>query len=117
LIPHSILRSIRSEPGSIGIIPSLSFSFGSRKRLRLIQPRLAVPCIVEDERPNPVAVGGLDREYVLRLDDRVAHPVGAKPEAVAKVRVLELGQHGLGAVHVEAEQVLDPVVRVDAAAR
>ena len=32
-------------------------------------------------------------------------------------RVLELGQDAVGAVHVETEQVLDPVIRVGAAAR
>jgi hypothetical protein len=41
---------------------------------------------------------------VHRLDQREAHPVAAVAEAVADLRVLIVGQHMVGAVHVEAEQ-------------
>ena len=37
LIPSSILRSITSEPGSIGSIPMRAISVGSRNRLRLMR--------------------------------------------------------------------------------
>ena len=80
------------------------------------QPRLPV-LFLEDERPGPVAVGGADREHVFGLHDRVAHPVGGEAEAVSDLGALELGHDQVAAVHVQAEQVLDPVVGVGAATR
>jgi hypothetical protein len=68
LIPSSILRSMTSEPGSIGIIPILSFSWGSRKRLR---PRSAVQ-LFQHERPDPVPVRGLGRQPLAGADPRAA---------------------------------------------
>ena len=116
LIPCSILRSITSEAGSIGSMPSRAASVGRRKRLRLIS-RVAAVALLEHERPDPVAVLGAPGEHVLGLDALDPHPVGAVADRVADLRVLELGQDAVDAVHVEAEQVLDPVVRVGAAAR
>jgi hypothetical protein len=92
-----------SELGSIGIISILSLSLGSRKRLRLIS-RVPPACSCSTNVQDPVAVGGLRRENVHRLDQREAHPVAAVAEAVADLRVLIVGQHMVGAVHVEAEQ-------------
>jgi len=54
---------------------------------------------------------------VLGLDPLESHPVRAKAEHVANLWVLKLRQDAVDAVHVEAEQVLNPVVGVGAAAR
>jgi hypothetical protein len=45
------------------------------------------------------------------------HPIRAVANRVAYPGMLELGEDAIGAVHIEAEQVLDPVVRIGAAAR
>jgi hypothetical protein len=54
---------------------------------------------------------------MLGLDNPEAHLVVAIAETVTDLRVLVVGQDAVGAVHVQAEQVLDPVVGVGAAAR
>jgi hypothetical protein len=54
---------------------------------------------------------------VLVLDSLEPHPVRAVAERFADLGVLELGENAVDAVHVEAEQVVDPVVGVGAAAR
>ncbi len=105
-----------SEPGSIGSMPMRAASVGRRKRLRLIS--LVVPSrLFENERPNPVAVLGAPSKHVLGLDALDPHSVRAKPDRVSDLGLLELRQDAVDAVHVEAEQVLDPVVGVGAAAR
>ena len=54
---------------------------------------------------------------MMQLDAFEAHAVLAVAERVADLRVLVFGQHTVGAVHVEPEHVLDPVVGVRTAAR
>ena len=78
------------------------------------QPRLAAT-LIEDEGPHPVSVLRAPRENMLGLDPLNSHSVRAKADRVAHVGVLELRQHTIDTVHVESEQVLDPVVRVGAA--
>ena len=73
--------------------------------------------LVEYEAPDPVAVFGACCQHVLRFDAFEAHAVLAVAEGVTDLRMLVLGQYSVGTVHVEAEQVLDPVVGVGAAAR
>jgi glyceraldehyde 3-phosphate dehydrogenase len=51
------------------------------------------------------------------LDPLEPHPVRAEPDRVAHVRMLELGEDAVDAVHAEAEEVLDPVIGLGAAAR
>ena len=105
-----------SDAGSIGTIPTFAASEGSRKRLRLIN-RVSSVVLVEHEAPDPVAVFGTGREHAAGLDAFEAHAVRAVAERVADLRMLVLGQDAVRAVHVQAEQVLDPVVGVGAAAR
>jgi hypothetical protein len=54
---------------------------------------------------------------VLGLNPLQAHHIRAEADRVADVRVLKLGEDIVCAVHVQTEQVLDPVVGVSAAAR
>ena len=79
------------------------------------QPGPAV-ALGEHERPHPVAVLGAPRQHALGLDALDPHPVRAEPHHVADDGVLEFRHHMVGAVHVEPQQVLDPVVGVGAAA-
>jgi len=51
------------------------------------------------------------------LDPFEAHPIRAKANRVPDLGMLELHQDAVGAVNVEAEQVLDPVVGVRTASR
>jgi hypothetical protein len=81
------------------------------------QPRAAVIVFVQHERPDPVAVLGAPGEHVSGLEAFEAHSVRAVPDRFADLGMLVLRQDVVGAVHVEAEQVLDPVVGVGAAAR
>ena len=78
------------------------------------------PAVLGDERkdPHPVPVGEPDHERPLRVADLDLQdrPAGAKRHLVAHLEVLELREDLTGAVHIEAEQVLDPVVGVRAAA-
>jgi hypothetical protein len=57
------------------------------------------------------------REHALGLEPLEPHHVRPVADGVADLRVLEVLEDAVGAVHAEAEQVLDPVVRVRAAAR
>jgi hypothetical protein len=68
------------------------------------------PTLLEDACPDPSAISRTDCEHALRIDDCVRHAVGTEPESVAELRMLELRPDPFGAVHVETEQVLDPVV-------
>ena len=72
--------------------------------------------LAEDEAPYPVAVLGAGCEYVLRLDSFEAHAVRAVSEGISDLRMLVFAEYLVCAVHVESEQVLDPVVGVRAAA-
>ena len=72
---------------------------------------------VQQEGPDPVAVLRAPGEDTLGLDSLEAHSVRSVADRVADLRVLELRKDSVDAVHVEAEQVLDPVIRVRAAAR
>ena len=56
------------------------------------QARRAV-ALGEDEGPYPVPVRRAVGEHVLGLDAREPHLVRAVAEAVADLRILELGQH------------------------
>src|SRR6266568_4260620 len=77
------------------------------------------PPVLREERedPHPVPVGEPDRERPLRVEDRYPHgrPPGTQRQLVAHLDVLELRQDPARAVHVQAEQVLYPVVGVHAA--
>ena len=54
---------------------------------------------------------------MLGLDALEPHPVLAKADRLAGRRVLEVGQYACDAVHVQAEQILDPVIRIRASTR
>ena len=54
---------------------------------------------------------------MLRFHTLDTHPVRAVANRVAHLGMLELRENAISAVHVEAEQVLDPVVRVRATTR
>ena len=105
-----------SEAGSIGTMPRRAARVGSRKRLRLIsrvEPSRASRMNVQTQLPSSErqarTCSGSTRS--------TPHPVRPVADRVAEPRVLELGQDPVGAVHVEAEEVLDPVVGVRPAAR
>src|SRR4029079_16116505 len=118
--------------GSIGIIPMRSRSLGSRKRLRLISlvlPACSRRTNVQTQLPSSdrhaSTRSGSTRSTRMRFAPQPRtspppggwHAVRAVAEELPDVRVVEVGQPLVGAVHVEAEQVLDPVVGVGAAAR
>ena len=89
---------------------------GQPKRLRLIEPRLSVAFAstnVQTQLPSSERHAstwpGSTRSRRMRFC--------AEADRVAQLGLLKLGQDPVGAVHVEPEQVLDPVVGVGAAAR
>jgi hypothetical protein len=63
----------------------------------------------EPEDPNPVAVLGAESQGPLRLADLDPHAgtVRAQGQQIPHREVLELRQNPVGAVHAEAEEVLD----------
>ena len=81
------------------------------------QPRSISVARLEDEGPAPVPVGVQEHECLPRLE-RLRREERVLPErdAVADVQLLELGHDPIGAVNVETEDVLQPVVAVQAAA-
>src|ERR1022692_1336773 len=70
----------------------------------------------EGEDPHPVAVRRSQREHVIPIEYLDPHrgAAGSERELIADRDVLELRQDHIGAVHVQAEQVLDPVIAVRA---
>jgi hypothetical protein len=70
------------------------------------------------EDPHPVPVGDPDRQGPLRVEHLYPHdgPAGTQRQFVAGLEALELRKNLVGTVHVQAEEVLDPVVGVGAAA-
>ena len=80
------------------------------------QSRRAVARL-QDECPYPIAILRAPGENTLRLHALDPHSVCPVADRVADLRMLELGQDTVGAVHVQAEEVLDPVVGVRPAAR
>src|SRR5664280_688699 len=83
------------------------------------QPRPAV-LLLEQERPNPVAILRAPGKYMFWLDPLKPHPVWAKADRVADLRMLELRENVIDAVHISVsythlrahETVLDLVCRL-----
>src|SRR5947208_15334769 len=117
-MPSNIFRSMMSEPGSIGIMPMRAASSERREAEAVAadQPSGAVVRL-QHEGPDPVAVLGSPGEHVPGFDPLEPHSVRAKGDCMADLGMLELGQDVVDAMHVEAEQVPDPVGGVGAAAR
>ena len=118
VIPRSILRSITSEPGSIASIARRPPSEPpTRMRLRLssrVPPCCSSRTNVQTQAPSS------ERDESTRSGSRISTRMPIAPFGLRSTsptsRCWKLGQDLLGAVHLEAEQVLDPVVRVGAAA-
>ena len=118
LMPLSIFRSITRLPGSMS--KALTSSFGNRRvgcgdAVSADQPSRAV-LGHEVEAPDPVASSNRKTSECSGSRTSTWSLRAALPEweGVADLDVLELRQHRAGAVHVEAEEVLDPVVGVGA---
>ena len=79
------MRSMSSEAGSIGIMPTRAPRVGSRKRLRLTR-RVEPACSVEDERPDPVAILRAPGEHMLRFHPLDPQPIRAVANRVADLR-------------------------------
>ena len=106
-------------PGSITRTPKARWSHpGVRRRdpVPADQTGATGPGRVEAERPDPVAVLGVQHHRPLGIEHvhPQAWPVLSELLDVADLPVLKLRQDLVDAVHVEAEEVLDPVVGVDA---
>ena len=97
-------------------MPMRAASVGWRKRFPADQPGGAV-LLLQHKRPDPVAVLRTPGNHVPWFNTLESHTACAKVKHVANLWVLELWQDAVNAVHVEAEQFLDPVVGVGATAR
>ena len=87
---------------------------GSRKRLRLIslvEPSVSLSTNVQICRPASAR-----RAHAAARPARAASDL-IRSRSSRRPRVLKLRQYGVGTVHVQTEQVLDPVIRVRTAAR
>src|SRR5271166_97722 len=73
--------------------------------------------LLEHKRPNPIAVLRAQRQHTLALDALDAHPIRAESDHIAHTGALELRQHPIDAVHIQAQRVLDPIVGVGTATR
>ena len=119
LMPCSIFRSIDESDRLAELQPC---TLGARRpdarpAVAYDQPRSISIARLEDEGPAPVPVGVQEHDCLPRLE-RLRHEERVLPErdAVADVQLLQLGHDPIGAVNVETEDVLQPVVAVQAAA-
>jgi hypothetical protein len=116
LIPSSIFRSMTSEPGSITSMPKRwPAAAPHRDPVATDQAGRAVPGD-EGKGPDPVTRLGADREHPFGVEDLHPHPrsVLAAAQDIPDLEVLPLREDPVSAVHLEAEEVLDPVIGVGA---
>ena len=104
-----------SEPGSITSMPRRwpAAAPFTAIRLRLIR-RVEPSSGDEDKGPDPVTHLGAIREHPFGVEDLHPHPgsVLAAAQDVPDLEVLPLRVDPIRAMHVEVEQVLDPVIGV-----
>jgi hypothetical protein len=101
-------------------IPSLCPADDPFMTMRLRLSRRVEPPrpLFEREGPDPVAGLGAVRQHTAGVEDLHHHsgPARLTAQHVAHLERLPLGMESVGAVHVQSEEVLDPVVGVGAGA-
>ena len=127
-LAHGVFSTLVKRAATLPAAPTLPAEVVARWGMRAgpIAAALATPPPLDLSLRDPAetdrwaeALGGLSLlpGHVRVPRGQAVESLAGFAEALAGLGVLIVGKHGLGRVHVQAEQVLDPVVRVGPSAR